>query len=123
MTPRGNFTNHPSRLGTKITPHKGGRSVVRISSSLSPEDYARLRKHLDERHISLSDFILRSLGEDEHRTYRRDDILDALGAPSWEDVERAFTGKTIEEITADLDGMFPEDDNWFLARSIFEKLT
>ena len=52
----------------------------------------------------------------------RDEIMDRTGADEWDWVEKAFSGRTADEIHAELDEMFPEDDNAALAGEIYHPL-
>lgn len=48
-------------------------------------------------------------------------IVDHVGA-DWETVVEEFTGKTLEQIKAVLDYLFPHDDNDDLAGKIHDEL-
>jgi hypothetical protein len=53
----------------------------------------------------------------------RDEIVTRTGAESWNMVVDWFNGKTQTEIQADLDDIFPfEDENEMLAEAIYDQL-
>jgi hypothetical protein len=55
--------------------------------------------------------------------FGRDEIVDRLGAESWEQVGYEFDGNTLDEVLQVLDEMFPNDNNSLLAESIVAELS
>jgi hypothetical protein len=52
----------------------------------------------------------------------RNDIIDHVGAASWSNVMDEFGSMTLEEIKAELDYMWPHEDNDELAEAIYNEL-
>ena len=64
----------------------------------------------------------------EHDIYTKDEITDRLGADNWDVVANEFRGKTMKEIMAVLNYMFPEkykeamENKYKLANSILREI-
>lgn len=54
--PKGNRTNHPSRAGIKLTPHKGGKTE-HVFIVTTPETKERFQKLLAKRGLSMTDWL------------------------------------------------------------------
>lgn len=52
----------------------------------------------------------------------RDEIMDRVGAYTWDGIKGTWGGATLEGIKYELDAMFPTDDNEALAKAIYDEL-
>ena len=52
----------------------------------------------------------------------QDEIIDSMGAENMEQVVQEFSGKTLAEITNELNEMYTQDDNTELATAIYAEL-
>ena len=55
-------------------------------------------------------------------TQEQDEIIELVGAENWQMVVDEFGGKTVLQIKAILDEMFPTEDNRKLTQCIFNEL-
>lgn len=74
--------------------------------------------HMNCSLCSLSSYEFDCMGYRIVKFYDTDDIVDAVGATSIEEVIREWNGKSLQEILTDLDNMFPHSDNTDLAVAI-----
>lgn len=56
------------------------------------------------------------------RNITQDDIVDHVGAPSWESVIESFEDMSLDEIKAHLNNMYPLDDTSQIAEAMFYML-
>ena len=52
----------------------------------------------------------------------KDEIMDRTGGNNWDQIVVAFNCWPVEDIKAELDDMFPQDDNESLAQAIYDEL-
>ena len=53
---------------------------------------------------------------------KQERIVELTGADDWQDVVAAFDELNVDEIGAEIDRMFPNDENAELAQDIFDEL-
>jgi len=52
----------------------------------------------------------------------RNDIINYTGAENWQMINDSFGGKAYQEILAELNYMFPQDENDDLAKAIYNEV-
>lgn len=103
----------------RITAHKGGRTARAPEARIRPQTLQRIRATMRERGASFADLLEEEYGGNE-MTF--DQVLEQLGSEATEEnFHAAFDGKSIDEIRAELEEMFPGDKgNANFAREIYD---